>query len=379
MFGVAGLVLSALLISVHCDDVIVLEESNFDDIVLKEDLMLVEFYAPWCGHCKHLEPEFKKAAAKLLANDPPIKLGKVDATAERELGEKYKIQGYPTLFVFRKGETSEYNGPRDADGIVAHMKKQAAPAFHLVNTVDDANKFLGDEVSAHIVAFLSNLEGPEHDAVIGLANRLRESDKTSLAITSSVEVADHLGATIPSITLFKADEDEKKVVYSGAWEVDSILKYLSARLGSLAVAFTQENIQEFFASGVPVSIAFLESDTSDADQKKVLAALKDLGRRHRGQLNFGYGLKSDEMMGQILEFLGIDAEGPQFSILKFGAGGAPTKYILSSPSSNLDTFVQQFGTFSDDFAAGKVKPSRKSQAVPDTQDSAVYTVVGDSF
>lgn len=47
-------------------DVVVLTEANFNEVVLRsKDIWLVEFYAPWCGHCKKLEPEWNEAASKL--------------------------------------------------------------------------------------------------------------------------------------------------------------------------------------------------------------------------------------------------------------------------------------------------------------------------
>lgn len=70
-----------------------------------------------CGHCKQLAPEYEKAAARLKASDPPVSLAKVDATVEQEIGQKYEVTGYPTLKFFKKGEPSDYDGPREADGI----------------------------------------------------------------------------------------------------------------------------------------------------------------------------------------------------------------------------------------------------------------------
>jgi protein disulfide isomerase len=97
---------------------------NFKQVVLdSQQEVLVEFYAPWCGHCKHLAPHYDEAA-KRIANNPNILLVKVDSTENEVSG--LDIQGFPTLKFWGKDKSAEpieYNGGRDADGIVTWLKE----------------------------------------------------------------------------------------------------------------------------------------------------------------------------------------------------------------------------------------------------------------
>ncbi|TKR68494.1 hypothetical protein L596_024471 [Steinernema carpocapsae] len=99
------------------EGVVVLTDKNFDDFLKKNPTILVEFYAPWCGHCKNLAPEYAKAAERLS-----VPMAKVDATVETELGTRFGIQGYPTLKFWHNSENPiEYDGGRDADGQPAEV------------------------------------------------------------------------------------------------------------------------------------------------------------------------------------------------------------------------------------------------------------------
>jgi protein disulfide-isomerase A6 len=104
--------------------VVELTEANFNALVMESnEPWIVEFFAPWCGHCKALAPEYETAAAELKADG--IKLGAVDATVHGELAQKYGVKGYPTIKVFGGGpkkKAQTYKGPREAAGIVEYAR-----------------------------------------------------------------------------------------------------------------------------------------------------------------------------------------------------------------------------------------------------------------
>jgi len=92
---------------------------NFDQVVLdKSKHVLVEFYAPWCGHCKQLSPIWDKLAETFIAEKKDdIVVAKMDATIN-ELSHT-KVRSFPTIRLYRKGtnDIGEYNGERTLEGI----------------------------------------------------------------------------------------------------------------------------------------------------------------------------------------------------------------------------------------------------------------------
>jgi protein disulfide isomerase len=103
-------------------DVTVLTDANFADETDGKDAML-EFYAPWCGHCQALKPTYKELGTRLASAD--VVVGAMDATANSP-PDGYDVQGYPTLiFKTASGKTTSYDGDRDVDSMVAYIKEHA--------------------------------------------------------------------------------------------------------------------------------------------------------------------------------------------------------------------------------------------------------------
>lgn len=107
------------------EPVFVLVGKQFESIVFdSEKAVFVEFYAPWCGHCKQLAPTWDKLGEHFKDRDDII-IAKSDATLNEF--SKVEVQGFPTLKFFPKGEANEivdYSGGRDLDSLIAFVENQ---------------------------------------------------------------------------------------------------------------------------------------------------------------------------------------------------------------------------------------------------------------
>ena len=145
-------------------DVIILTDDNFDSTVFNDESMwLVAFYAPWCGHCQKLLPEWIAAATQLRGT---VKLAKVDATVHQKLASKYQIQGYPTIKIFAPGKgdkkVEDYNGPRDTAGIVRYAldtldKYGYVPETRQLINSDILKEECESRIGICIIAFLPHI------------------------------------------------------------------------------------------------------------------------------------------------------------------------------------------------------------------------------
>ncbi len=102
-----------------------LSATSFESHAIKSDVpLLVDFWAPWCGPCQAMAPQFEKAARLL---EPTIRLAKLNTDEEQELAGRFGIRGIPTMILFRHGqEIARKTGLMDAAAIEAWAATVAA-------------------------------------------------------------------------------------------------------------------------------------------------------------------------------------------------------------------------------------------------------------
>ena len=356
------------------DGVWVLNKDNFEQTIASNNYVLVEFYAPWCGHCKKLAPEYAKAAQILAEKKSEILLANVDATQEPDLAKEYGVKGYPTLKFFKNGKPTEYTGGRTTDTIVSWVeKKSGPPAISLANP-EASKKFVEDNKVA-VIGFFKDKETDEAKAFLEAADTM---EGIPFAITSEDDVFKAHEVEGNKIVLFKKF-DEGRNDYDGELAAKDIIKFVGTNSLPVLVEFNSETANKIFGGDIKKHcVLFLSSKSEDFKTQSELAT--KVAKDYKGQLLFVFIDVSKPDSARVLDFFGVKAEeAPAMRVTHLG----DTMLKYKPEASNLDDndeFESIIRTFVDGVLDGKVKPHLKSEEIPEDWDkTGVKVLVGKNF
>lgn len=357
-------------------DVLLLGDSDFSSRLADNDMVLVKFYAPWCGHCKKLAPEFEKAATILKANDPPVILAEVDCTADgKDTCSAHGVSGYPTLKAFKNGEKAfDYEGPRDSDGIVKYMRGKAGPSSKELKSVEDAEKFLANSEHS-IIGFFESDSSEAAKQFQKLASAL--SDNFRFAHSYSADVHNKYSYK-DDVVIFQPLRLQTKVepsviVYTGeSKSFGSLKEWVSDNIHGLAGHRTGSNGEQFKK---PLVIVYYDVDyvknikgTNYWRNRVIKVAKKfaDAGKTVQFAIS-----SASELNHELSEF-GVTQSGDKPVVA--ARDSSDQKFVMSTEFSvdNLEAFVTSF-------LDGSLKPYLKSEPVPASNDEPVKVLVAENF
>ncbi|KAK7402130.1 hypothetical protein VNO78_14150 [Psophocarpus tetragonolobus] len=348
-------------------DVLLLKENNFSDVVKKNRFVMVEFYAPWCGHCQALAPEYASAATVL--KDYDVILAKVDATEEHELAQQFDVQGFPTVYFFSDAIHQPYNGHRTKEAIVTWIKKKIGPGIYNLTSLDDAQRIFTNQTKL-VLAFLNSLVGSESEELAS-ASRLEDDVNFYQTVNPDVAKLFHIDPDVkrPALILVKKEE-EKLNHFDGKFEKSAIAEFVFTNKLPLVTIFTRESAPSVFEN--PIKKQLLLFATSN-DSEKFISVFQEAAKSFKGKVIFVYVEMDNEEVGKpISEYFGISGNAPK--VLAYTGNDDGKKFVLDG-----ELTADKIKAFGEDFLEDKLKPFYKSDPVPESNDGDVKIVVGNNF
>eukprot|EP01125_Pyxidicula_operculata_P004175 TRINITY_DN1610_c0_g2_i1.p1 TRINITY_DN1610_c0_g2~~TRINITY_DN1610_c0_g2_i1.p1 ORF type:complete len:353 (-),score=95.49 TRINITY_DN1610_c0_g2_i1:86-1144(-) len=232
----------------YSSNVVDLTPENFDTVVDGSKHVFVEFFAPWCGHCKALAPAYEEVG-DAFAKESSVAIAKIDCDAHKDTCSRFAVQGYPTLKFFKKGNKAtpqDYNGGRDASDIVDYVNREAGTHARVVKpasavtvlTPDTFDSVVLDESKDVLVEFYAPWCGhckrltPIWEK---LANVYKNENGVVVANVDADKYKD-LGSRFgvsgfPTIKFFPKS-NKKGEDYNGGRELNDFVQYLNRQSGT---------------------------------------------------------------------------------------------------------------------------------------------------
>lgn len=346
------------------DGVVALTHDTFDSWVGQRDLVLVEFYAPWCATCKLLEPEMGRAAGLIADAGLEVEMAKVNADADDELKTRFGIARTPTFLLFRRGQEAPERFPTYRSGEAIFSKLQLmlrpdVPASNPAKVFTQYSKLVRwlfwrgtdyGRLESTAVAFFPSDE-VEGEGCGGAASEDGEQDAGECGddadgrdVRAEAATRDAFGAVALNmldsarfaevrsnrvLNLFKmpnntatialyTDHDEGKHVYEGDMaDSAAIQAFLVSRLVPMVVPVTHENL-DYYSRKTPLLVHVFVSEEEFEDSNKKERCLGQLTKHARhmwehGHLKrgeFTYALTNGEKYHEWMTAFGIPRGTP---------------------------------------------------------------------
>ncbi|KAL6565343.1 hypothetical protein OROGR_002294 [Orobanche gracilis] len=364
--------------------VVVLKESNFSEFIEKNRFVMVEFYAPWCGHCQALALEYAAAAEEM--KDDLVVLAKVEASEETELSQKFDVQGFPTLYFFVDGVHKPYPGQRTK--FVEHFDDRL--------TISSGAIFVGSDSDE--LAAASKLE-----------------DDVTFYQTTSRDVAKlfHTDPHVkrPSLIILKKEAEELtqfKITFEflgklfdeinldgGQFTKSAIVEFVYENKLPLVTNFTRESAHLVFESPIKKQLILF---ATSSDSKKFYPVFVKATKAFKGKslcvktgvrlrtsdpfaplfaeavelLCIYVELDNEDVGKQVSEHFGVSDEVP--NVLAYTGNDDARKFLLDG-----ELTINNIKSFGEKFLSDNLKPFDKSDPIPENNDGDVKIVVGNNF
>jgi protein disulfide-isomerase A1 len=339
------------------NDVWVLDAETLPKALSLQPKLLVEFYAPWCDHCKEFAPEYSRAASQLRKKG--IRVGKIDGSQHRPLVDKYKIKGYPSLIYFVDGQPTEFTAPRTADAVVEWVTERQDRKIWKTHEVGGIST--AAEKHRLIAVYFGNVSDSERSVFEFAAINVKD---VLFLETNEKEEAEEFNVKAPKVVLWV---DKEKRVYENDFSTLEVVKFIEKMKPAKVHEFNDKTAKMIF-DYQSTTFFFLRNNE---DKDKYQAGLEELAQEFKEEFIFtAVDLNGTGNPDKLSKALGISyKEQPLSLIVDF--------HDMFNKYKAQITEKEEIRRFINDYKEKKLVAYYKTEPLPETEfENSVKVLVG---
>lgn len=347
-------------------DVVTLTDENYEAQIKANPIIMVKFYAPWCGHCKAFAPEYEKAAKMIKEQKKTYVLADLDATVHKASAEKNKVQGFPTIKLFLNGIPMDYDADRKAEAVIAFIDKKTSPPSTELKT---AAELKAKKEEKGLRSIYIGADTTEMGIYTEVARAINDFSFFHVSEAVAKEVFPEVAA---GQVLILKDFDEGKAIFKEKLTKETLQAFIEDNMIPTVTEITQKVVEIVFKpNGRKAFILFYNPEAKDAktveeEYKKLAATLKKEYVFIQTGIKDGWGKRLADF------FAAEESSLPSIEMVEMKEDINRYKHTGEMTFASLTKFVE-------DLKKGSVPRFLKSEPIPTENPGPVFKLVGKAF
>ncbi|XP_074130278.1 protein disulfide-isomerase TMX3 isoform X2 [Sminthopsis crassicaudata] len=277
-----------------------LDESFKDN--RKNSIWLVDFYAPWCAHCRRLEPVWNEVGLEMKRLRSPVKVGKMDATSYTSIASEFGVRGYPTIKLLKNDLAYNYRGPRTRDDIIEFAHRVSGA---LIRPLPSQQMFEHVKKRHRVLFLYVGGESPLKEKYIEVASELIVY--TYFFSASEEVIPEYVTLNeMPAVLVFK---DETYFVYD-EYEDGDLKSWVNRERFQNYLTVDGFTLYELTDTGKLIVIAVIDGKNATIEHTRLKEVIQEIAKDYRDRFNrrdfqFGHIDGSDYVNNLLMDELSI--------------------------------------------------------------------------
>ncbi|KAM4705439.1 protein disulfide-isomerase TMX3 isoform 2-T2 [Rhinophrynus dorsalis] len=267
----------------------------------QDDIWLVDFYAPWCGHCKKLEPVWNEVGIEMRTSGSPVRVGKMDATVHSSIASEFGVRGFPTIKLLKGDMAYNYRGPRTKEDIVEFANRVAGP---LIRQLPSQQMFDHVQKRHRVLFVYVGVESTLKEKFIEVASELIVY---TYFFSASEEVLPEYVtlSEVPAVLVFK---DSTYFVYD-EYEDGDLSNWINRERFEGYLQVDGFTLYELGDTGKLVAVAVIDEKNNSVEHTRLKSIVQEVAKNYRDHFHrdfqFGHMDGNDYINSLLMDDLSV--------------------------------------------------------------------------